>query len=270
MRTRFTLLSIALMGLPLSSGAAVYRCTVEGETVYQATPCVLGQAQAVVALPTQQPAKQQPQKPQAEANVSNQASSVAAANSGEQRASRAEPAAAPPVATSAMSPDLILGMSDTKVLNMRGWGRPQNISRSKGEEGWREEWTYQSRAGSTRTLQFSNGKLAAINTDSAPQQVASQSVPQPVVASIAPQPVAIQRSAQHASAPATSKPSIVPSAPTVVVESASQTAVPESVTQDVVVQRTSPDAEPPALPNEIAVHKVLQQVAEISAARDPQ
>jgi hypothetical protein len=59
-------------------------------------------------------------------------------------------------------------MSDTKVLNMRGWGRPKKITRTKGREGWREEWTYLSRPEEKTILQFINGTLAAAISEPIP------------------------------------------------------------------------------------------------------
>ena len=60
------------------------------------------------------------------------------------------------------STSLALGMSDTEVLNMRGWGRPHKITRSKASQAWREEWIYSHRQDEQRLLQFENGKLASI------------------------------------------------------------------------------------------------------------
>jgi hypothetical protein len=53
-------------------------------------------------------------------------------------------------------------MFDTQVLNMRAWGRPAKIKRTKAHRAWREEWTYQSPVDGERQLEFANGKLTAI------------------------------------------------------------------------------------------------------------
>lgn len=70
---------------------------------------------------------------------------------------------------------IALGMSDLEVLNLRGWGRPGKITRSKVDGVWREEWVYASPVeGQRPMLQFSNARLTAIQTEpaeSAPQQV---------------------------------------------------------------------------------------------------
>ena len=58
----------------------------------------------------------------------------------------------------------MIGMFDTQVLNLRGWGRPAKITRSKAKGAWREEWTYVSPRTGERQLQFANGRLTAIGT----------------------------------------------------------------------------------------------------------
>ena len=69
-----------------------------------------------------------------------------------------------PVNLAEPSPELMLGMFDTQVLNLRGWGRPAKITRSKAKGAWREEWTYVSPRSGERQLQFANGRLTAIGT----------------------------------------------------------------------------------------------------------
>ena len=126
------LLSIAA---PIVCESAVYKCTGEdGETVYQDTRCVAGRLQVPLATsPVERDqiggtkAVSEPGSPQEMMPVSG----------------------------------LTVGMSDTKVLNMRGWGRPQKITRTRGRDGWREEWTYLSRPEEKRILQFVNGTLTA-------------------------------------------------------------------------------------------------------------
>ena len=124
------LLSIAA---PIVCESAVYKCTGEdGETVYQDTRCVPGQLQvALVTSPVE--------RDQTGGTVSE------------------------PSSPQGMMPGsgLVIGMSDTKVLGMRGWGRPQKITRTRGRDGWREEWTYLSRPQEKRILQFLNGTLTA-------------------------------------------------------------------------------------------------------------
>lgn len=129
------LLCLLAIAAPITCESAVYKCTGEdGETVYQDTRCVAGQVQ--VALVTSRVERDQSGGPEA---VSE------------------------PGSPQAMLPGtgLAVGMSDTKVLNTRGWGRPQKITRTRGRDGWREEWTYLSRPEEKRVLQFVNGTLTA-------------------------------------------------------------------------------------------------------------
>jgi hypothetical protein len=60
---------------------------------------------------------------------------------------------------------LCIGMTDDEVLNLRGWGRPAKIIRTRAPREWHEEWTYDARAAGPRQLHFVNGKLAAVETE---------------------------------------------------------------------------------------------------------
>jgi hypothetical protein len=69
-----------------------------------------------------------------------------------------------------------VGMSDLEVLNLRGWGRPNKITRSKMNGVWREQWVYgRPSEGQRHLLQFVNARLAAIETE------ASEPAPQPLI-----------------------------------------------------------------------------------------
>jgi hypothetical protein len=54
---------------------------------------------------------------------------------------------------------LFIGMTDTQVLNLPAWGRPVRISRSRGSQGWREEWVYRNASDEMSLLYFRNGRL---------------------------------------------------------------------------------------------------------------
>jgi hypothetical protein len=56
---------------------------------------------------------------------------------------------------------LLIGMTDTQVLNLPSWGRPARIIRSKAGHVWREQWIYRDRGTSDeRTfLYFENARL---------------------------------------------------------------------------------------------------------------
>ena len=100
------LISLFCIAYPLSGGAAIYKCTGDNAVVYQDTPCKAGQTSldlAVAPIRLTDP---------------NNASPVEL---------RQEPL--PP--SQLQSTALALGMSDTEVLNLRGWRRPGKITRSK-------------------------------------------------------------------------------------------------------------------------------------------
>jgi hypothetical protein len=136
------LLCLLSIAAPIVCQGAVYKCTGEdGKAVYQDTPCVGAQLQAPLVT---SPAKRDQ--------------------------TRGTEAASQPDTPQGLVTDggLAVGMSDTKVLNMRGWGRPKKITRTKGREGWREEWTYLSRPEEKTILQFINGTLAAAISEPIP------------------------------------------------------------------------------------------------------
>ena len=165
--------TIVLLGLiavesPAVAQNGVFKCTgTAGAIAYQGTPCRDRQSQVTLV---------EPRKVESlPADAAPDVKPAQDASAGEKRLL--------PVAD-----ELNLGMSDTKVLNMRGWGKPQHIARSRGQQGWWEEWTYVSRAdGATRTVQFLNGKVASLKSQDA-QQVARATVrpAEPLVQASAP------------------------------------------------------------------------------------
>ena len=138
---------LALMDVPALAENGVYKCTGADQViVYQGEPCQARHQQITLV----EPRKREPVPLRSEA-----------AKSGTE-------GDAPRSALGA--DELVAGMSDTKVLNMRGWGRPQRIERSRGQDGFREEWTYVSRSdGATRLVSFVNGKVANIRSEDALQ-----------------------------------------------------------------------------------------------------
>jgi len=139
---------LALSSSGLAQGG-VYKCyTDDAGTIYRDTPCEAGQAQhALLDIPPKVPAQVQ----------------ELAADRGEDTGAARSDLSPPRVAPSAF--ELLKGMSDTKVLNLRGWGRPQKILRARGPEGWREHWTYTGRAQGSTSLLFVNGKLEGATTE---------------------------------------------------------------------------------------------------------
>jgi hypothetical protein len=131
------LMSLLCIACPLSAEAAIYKCTNANAVVYQDTPCKAGQTSldlAVAPIRLTEPNNAGPAEMRQEPLPPSQLQSTA----------------------------LALGMSDTEVLNLRGWRRPGKITRSKANRAWREEWTYFSPQDEQKQLQFVNGKLAAI------------------------------------------------------------------------------------------------------------
>ena len=123
------------------AGAAVYKCVADDTVTYRDTPCDGADSTAfiVASIKTESPvAKSEP----------------ATAIAPEPKPERADRVT--------QSPGLTLGMFDTEVLNMRGWGRPAKITRSRAKSAWREEWTYFSPQDGQRQLQFANGRLTGI------------------------------------------------------------------------------------------------------------
>ncbi|MEO7725886.1 MAG: DUF4124 domain-containing protein [Burkholderiales bacterium] len=123
--------------LPLAARAEIYKCNSDNSIVYQDVPCKPGQTAmdvAVIPIRLLEP------------------NSVSPLNL------RQDPL--PP--SQLQSTALALGMSDTEVLNMRGWGRPSKIHRSRVKNTWHEEWIYGPPDEPKQQLEFANGKLAAI------------------------------------------------------------------------------------------------------------
>jgi len=133
-------LSLLFLVYPLSGQAAIYKCSIDGAITYQDTPCKAGQsAPALVDAPDP-------------ASHSNTAGPLVFKRESESR-------------SSFQLADLVVGMTDTEVLNLRGWGLPGKITRTRDNRAWREEWTYFSPAVGQELLQFTNGTLTAIDTD---------------------------------------------------------------------------------------------------------
>ena len=133
------------LAAPVVCESAVYKCTAEnGQAVYQDAPCVAGQLQVALV------------------------GSPAARDQSAGKGAVSEPASPQGLLQGS---EIAVGVSDTKVLNTRGWGRPQKVTRTRGKDGWREEWTYLSRPEEKRILQFVNGTLTAAISEPVLQEV---------------------------------------------------------------------------------------------------
>jgi hypothetical protein len=133
------------LAVPAAAQADVYKCVIRHHVTYQDHPCPNADEEELVisSLKTDR-TDPEPQAPAA-------------------TASDVLPEPPPGLATD--SPGLLLGMFDTQVLNLRGWGRPAKITRSKARGAWREHWTYYSPNAGERRLHFANGRLAAIGDE---------------------------------------------------------------------------------------------------------
>src|SRR5688572_4196820 len=154
--------SICSMMLPLAAAAQVHKCSTPESIVYRDTPCAEGHTQVLLHKP-KSAARAEPAV-RIESQVRADAGAITAVSMQER-----------PIALPAPGTAISLGMTDLEVLNLRGWGRPSKIARSKVNGVWREQWSYTPPAhGPKPVLQFVNARLAAIETEPAesPQQQA--------------------------------------------------------------------------------------------------
>ncbi len=156
MKNPAILLSLFFFAYPLSGQTAIYKCLIDGTVTYQDAPCKAGQS-AIALVDAADP--------------------VSHSSSGGPSAFKQESGSP----SSFQLTRLVVGMTDTEVLNLRGWGRPSKITRSREDRAWCEEWHYSSPTEGQQRLHFANGKLTAINADPAvslaPQRTA-QTTPQ--------------------------------------------------------------------------------------------
>jgi len=138
MDARALIAFLAVVSLDAAAGG-IYKCVERGATTYQSTPCAHGQAETPIAI----------------------------ANAGVQT-TPAQPTAVPVAVTATRKRGpwvrtvVEIGISDDEVLNMPGWGRPAQISRSRVGRGWEEVWRYGNAYGGQRELRFVNARLADI------------------------------------------------------------------------------------------------------------
>jgi hypothetical protein len=122
---------------------SIYKCADAGGVAYRDTPCATPQQQTVVVAARK--VNWQPEN-------AKQSYSAEARLSTEARSSTTSPVYAT---------RLFMGMTDTQVLNLPGWGRPARIIRSKEGRQWREQWIYKDRSTGEerRALFFENARL---------------------------------------------------------------------------------------------------------------
>ncbi len=140
MKNQAIFVSLLFLAYPFSAQAAVYKCSIDGVVSYQDTPCEAGQSAIALVDAT--------------GRVSHSNSPLVFKQESEPR-------------SSFQRTGLVAGMTDTEVLNLRGWGPPGKITRSRENHAWHEEWHYHLPTEGQKRLQFANGKLTAVNVDPA-------------------------------------------------------------------------------------------------------
>ena len=138
MDARALIALLALVSLGASAGD-IYKCVDGGATSYQSTPCGRGQHETPIKITSffLQAAPDQ-----------SMAAPVAAM----------QPRKRGPWKHATVE----IGISDDEVLNMPGWGRPAQISRSRARFGWEEVWRYGNGYSGQRELRFVNARLTDI------------------------------------------------------------------------------------------------------------
>jgi len=175
------ILALSAAPWPAAMAQSIHKCLIDGTLQYQNAPCESSQVSIPHSIPVSAPAASIDRKPTVGMSILD--------------ADRGSRAAQPKdgsndVIRQASDSDLVVGMSDTIILNRARWGRPHKIARSRAPEGFREEWTYVARSdGGTRVLQFLNGRLTAVEVDTRPTIATTPPSSPRVVAANAPAPV---------------------------------------------------------------------------------
>jgi hypothetical protein len=139
MDPRIFLACLAVVAADAVAGGGIYKCVDAGSTSYQSTPCARGQDATPMSIAS------------LAAEAPRRGMTTSAATS-------AQPRKRGPWTRA----DDEIGISDDEVLNMPNWGRPAQISRTRGPRGWEEVWRYGNGYGGGRELRFVNARLADI------------------------------------------------------------------------------------------------------------
>ncbi|TMH24737.1 MAG: hypothetical protein E6H64_00690 [Betaproteobacteria bacterium] len=145
----------------LGRAQEIHKCAGQDGVTYQNVPCPAGQQEQAFASI----ARNQNRHEQALPSATRSENARDAYTSRSREVNRY--AGTPFAATT-----LFIGMTDTQVLNLTGWGRPSQIQRAKAKEGWREQWIYKDAAEEWRFLYFENGRLVARQEAPAPSMQA--------------------------------------------------------------------------------------------------
>ncbi|HEX9275611.1 MAG TPA: hypothetical protein VGA51_04330 [Casimicrobiaceae bacterium] len=142
----------------LGQAQEIHKCAGQDGVTYQSVPCPSGQQEQAFASIARN------QNRQAASATSNENAPDAYTS----RSREANRYTGTPFAATT----LFIGMTDTQVLNLTGWGRPSQILRSKAIQGWREQWIYKDAAEEWRFLYFENGRLVTREEAPAPSMQA--------------------------------------------------------------------------------------------------
>ena len=139
----------------------IHKCTGPDGIVYQNLPCAAGQREQ--NMDTMASIRREATSRDSDASApSHQAPRSASpafySNRRDSTIARA-PQSSRYTGTPFAATTLFIGMTDTQVLNLPSWGRPAQISRSKGNQGWREQWVYRNSIDQMSLLYFQNGRL---------------------------------------------------------------------------------------------------------------
>ena len=138
MKPSIVILPILLVLSSFSYGQdkSIYKCADSEGIGYRDTPCPTQQEQTLIT-------------------------SARRVNWQNEDAKAIQPTDARRAATPFFATRLLIGMTDTQVLNLPSWGRPAQIIRSKAGHVWREQWIYKDRStgDERRFLYFENARL---------------------------------------------------------------------------------------------------------------
>jgi hypothetical protein len=140
---------LVLSGLACAQDKGIYKCTDPEGVVYRDTPCTGSQEQTLLATARKTSWQTESPKP-------------------------SPPIDARLVGTPLFATRIFIGMTDTQVLNLPGWGKPARIVRSRNGHAWREQWVYRDRStgDERRLLYFENARL--VDQEDAPASASIQ------------------------------------------------------------------------------------------------
>ena len=138
MKPSIVILPVLLVLSSFSYGQdkSIYKCAESEGIGYRGTPCPTQQEQTLIT-------------------------SARRVNWQNENAKAIQPTDARLAATPFFATRLLIGMTDTQVLNLPSWGRPAQIIRSKAGHVRREQWIYKDRStgDERRFLYFENARL---------------------------------------------------------------------------------------------------------------